>query len=524
MNLEKISALLDVDLDDGDPDALEVPFKRHRGKTVMELALEEDGPGYLRWAQKATDWGTTFSGTIDKALQRVVERKISEAPPLRLTSHQEQISDTLLLHAAPGSVLRLNGGAGYGKSYVTRKIATELAKRGYTCHAAAVSYVATQVLAQQLNPYGVESATIARTLKYTKRWENGNEVYEHSADTPREASALLSQGKALIVDECSMLAEQDANLLVSSVRRGGGLLVVVGDDAQLPPVKQEHLSSFHEDATSTLTIPMRYSQDSDLYQVEQTARTTPWGLADVLQRTAGSSQVARVPDSRELVNEYIGNYRTDPDALHRILLFRRRDVVGANNAVRRGLFGADANVIEEDEQLMVLATTDTPYADDDTANTHRYYSGQTFRVTDLEEDTYRITIDGAPFEIPHYRVQFDDDAAPVRIVFGVTEQQMDLDKLGSGEFQAALSAAGAYGRKTNATGDRLGSWEPYKQLQGDFLRVAYTYATSVHRAQGQTLDYAYTIPRPLLAVPGLMGRALSYVANTRAKQRLTVLL
>ena len=127
------------------------------------------------------------------------------------------------------------------------------------------------------------------------------------------------------------------------------------------------------------------------------------------------------------------------------------------------------------------------------------------------------------FEIPHYRISLAG-RPPVNVIFGITENQMDAEKLGGPEFQAALAAARAYGTAEDAFGNKLGSWEPFKQLQLDFLRVAYTYATSVHRCQGQTVDFVYTMPRPLLAVPGIMGRALSYVANTRAKQQLTVLI
>ena len=50
---------------------------------------------------------------------------------------------------------------------------------------------------------------------------------------------------------------------------------------------------------------------------------------------------------------------------------------------------------------------------------------------------------------------------------------------------------------------------------------AYQYATTVHRAQGQTCDYAYCAPRSLVAIPGLIGEALAYVALTRARKRLT---
>ena len=110
------------------PDQVTVPFKKHRGKTVMELARED--AGYLRWARNATDWGDAYCDVIDDALMALVEEKITAAPPIELTPHQEKISSALLDAVQPGSILSLNGGAGYGKSFVTKKLATELSRLG----------------------------------------------------------------------------------------------------------------------------------------------------------------------------------------------------------------------------------------------------------------------------------------------------------------------------------------------------------------------------------------------------------
>ena len=52
--------------------------------------------------------------------------------------------------------------------------------------------------------------------------------------------------------------------------------------------------------------------------------------------------------------------------------------------------------------------------------------------------------------------------------------------------------------------------------------MAYCYATTVHRAQGQTADYVYTMPGPLYGAGGIVGDALTYVAMTRARKRLCV--
>ena len=496
----------------------EIPFGKYRGELISDVAAKD--PRYLRWLRDGTDYGTENRELIQAALQQADLAQIEAAPEIHLTAHQQECADKVLTAVADGApIVRLEGGAGYGKSYATKEIANRLRRKGIAVQAMAVSYVATQVLAEQLDPYGVESATVARALKFDVSYENGEQIYHHSPDTAIVAQALLSPGNALIVDECSMINDRDANLLLEYAYNCGGHLILVGDSHQLPPVKQEHLSQccgpLSEDRVAELTVPMRYSRDSHLFQIEQGARNKPYELlfGNHSALLAPSDQLSLVQNMDQMMARYTRYFKEDPKAQHRMLLFRRRDVTDANNRIRQNLFGADADIVEEDEQLMILRTGDTPAESDKSV---RYYSGQTYRVLEKQRAKYTIDIAGASYTIPHWIVQLDDKRPPVRIIFGITENQMDPMKLGGPEFQTALQAAREQGLEDE-------DWTAYKILLGDFVRVAYQYATSIHRAQGQTVDYAYCHPASLLSVRGIMGKALAYVAMTRAKKHLTVL-
>lgn len=511
-------------------------MKKFRGYTIFEIAEEE--PGYLQWAHRNTDWGSKNVALIDAALLQVNLNKIAHVPAPSLTEHQQQVVDRLTLGYELGyRVLKLMGGAGYGKSFATAALARSFIEKGFHVHACAVSYVATEVLREQLEPLGVSCATVAKTFRFNKKWIDGKETYEHSELTAKAAEDVLTGRNVLIVDECSMINDRDANLLFSTVlgvdRINSGVLILVGDQYQLPPVKQDtpSLCCTYNDPNDVilgeLTQPMRYANDSHLYAVEQMARTDPWRLQHG-HAPAGrvSRQVTEVDDIEEMIEEYVRNFEYDPAAKHRALLFRRRDVIDANNRIRYRIFGEDAQVVEEAEQLMVLSTTDHPYREPDpktkmTDNT-RYYSGTSFRVDAVEEGLYTIGIGGQDFEIPHYRVQFTGSPAWVSIIFGISEAQADHTKTGGSEYEAAVRAALEYGRALDEEGNRLGDWTPLKKLKSDFVLVAYTYASSVHRCQGQTLDYCYTTPRALLGVRPPMGPALVYVACTRAKKHLTL--
>lgn len=489
-------------------------FGKYRGSLLSDIASDTS---YLKWMLGVTgtgpvaDFAAAHRGAILDILNAEANATAATAGPVTPTPHQQEVVDKLLRQIDAGaSIVRLSGGAGVGKSYTVLKLLLELRTRGYQCRACATSYVATQVLAQQLEPYGFECATVARTIKLQKVFENGVEDYILTPDSYEAAAKALSPGNVLVVDECSMVSDTIGEALIDAARTRGGLLVFVGDECQLPPVKQETLSicsTTPEDAAA-LTKPMRYSEDSRLFQLEQQARFRPEDLTEALVLASSDEQVTKAATSEDLVAAFVANFRDHPGKAHRLLAFRRADVTDFNNRIRDELYTPISDDVEPGEQLMILRTSDFPYVDKpQVGDTTRYYSGQTFTVVDASYDDYE--------GIPCWLLRFQGQRDPVRVVFAISESQMDPTKRGGSEYTVALATAYRMGLETK-------NWSAYKSLQNDFVSVAYCYATSVHRAQGQTVDYCYASPLPLLQVKGRLGRALAYVALTRARERITV--
>lgn len=492
-----------------------IPFGKYRGQMLEDLT---DDTGYLRWLLSLTGEGVAAEfvhynrDTIEAVLAAEADAKAASADPIIVTPHQQEAVDLLYSLIKDGApVVRLSGGAGYGKSFTIKKLLMTLREQdGIQSCAAATSYVATQVLAQGLDPYGIESATIARTLKLQKIFEDGVESYQMTQDSWDAAQDLLASGRALVIDEDSMVKDDIAKLLLDA-STNGGTLILVGDRYQLPPVGQDKVSiccDTHPDLTAELTEPMRYSRESVLYALEQTVRHCQNRLIEELNNTELGESIIRVPSVDNMIETFVDNYKSDSQASHRMLLFRRQDVIDANNNIRLAIYGYFAEDVEPDERLMILRTSDFPYIPKaKMGDTTRYYSGENFIVEECTKSSH--------LGIPHWLVKLKGRVTPVRVIFAVSESKMDETRLGGTEYSAAMRAAYELGRETK-------NWEPMKQLQADFLSVAYTYCTSIHRAQGQTVDYAYSIPGQMLAIKGLLGKALLYVALTRAKKQCVV--
>jgi exodeoxyribonuclease-5 len=505
---------------------LTIPFGKYRGTPLSEMDR-----GYLRWMLKTVDGGDAWKGltafvtrhreTIEGLFDpRVIAAKVEVDYELSYSQGQavEAVMETLINGDVP--YMRLEGGAGYGKSFVCLDLVRRAMGEGYSVHACATSYVATQVLASKMNRYDIEPRTIAATMKMRPEIDvdTGEEDYLETEDTYSAVHDLLKPQCLLLVDEYSMVHDDTATMMMSAAAEGGGKLLVVGDLAQLPPVKQTTDSVFSRiPHVFTLTEPMRYLPNSDLFRLEQAARENPYAFASL--DWSGSTEVVVHPGTPELFRQFKQDYFAAPAEDARMLYFRRRDVIAANETVRDMLFGpemASGTPVIEDEKLMVTSTTFMPtgvYRRNPITNreeeiVNRWYSGESFLVESVEE--YEEA------EVPCYRVKFSGRDTPTPVVFGMTASNLVGGSRGSEEFAAKRKVLRDAAIECTDKEARKEAWKAFYQFSNRFLVVSHAYATTVHRAQGASLDRVYFDPRQLQG--SSMTAKLLYVAATRAKK------
>ena len=508
-----------------------IPFGKHRGSYLHNV-----DPGYLTWLLRKANEPDAWSGLVTfvdtheadirEALREAQLGKLEASLPQYTLNEGQRLAAENLKAWLQGSepVAKLEGGAGYGKTFCVVDVVAEAVRSGYRVAAGATSYVATQVLLSQLDPLGVEVKTLARHLRLEKVTRGQTEDYLLGEKTPEALAELLSAGHLLVVDEYSMVGDDVADALLGAARQYGGRLLAVGDLKQLPPVGQNHPNRIAQvQVSETLTQPMRYSVESDLYQVEQLARQNPYDLLNTGSSWGESEQVRVVGSREELVDEYVRDYEQDPQGNARLYFFTRRDVVAANREVRARLFGQDAPLVVEDEHLVVNATSDVLNGKENLfrpgePGTDRFYSGTQWVVTRFIES--RVLAEG--LEVPCYVADLVSPSGEVRknvpLVFSVSESRADEATLGGVEYNAHLRALAE-------EAEELGNWARFHAFKRHFLPVAYGYASTVHKAQGQTVDRAYILPRQLVFAGGRgTGEKLLYVAATRARRKLTMVL
>ncbi len=492
---------------------LVMPFGKHSGTCLTEVPVD-----YLQWLLDKADH--PFVGEHREEIAEIIinaqAAKAALLPDYTLSSSQLRASTFLQewLLTPELSCAKLEGGAGYGKSFCVLDVVRFALEQGLGVYAAATSYVATQVLVEQLDPLGVTASTIARALRLEVVRDGAKEDYVLGIDSEECLSKLLGINRLLVVDEYSMISDDIGQALLDAAERYGGKLLVVGDLAQLPPVGQDQDSVLSLIETSTsLSDPMRYSKGSDLYQVEQMARHEPYSLLNSAEQWDDSDEVEVVQDREQLLREYQLDY-DGADA--RVLYYTRRDVVAANRAIRHKLHGASADqLVVDGEKLMVASTQDVYNGGVDLQghpDTTRYYSGTAWEVDEFEQDV----VEG----VPCYRVRFANGNT-VPVMFMVTETKADPESPGGEEYTVRLRELAEAAKDP----ENPVSWREWWQFKKNFLPVMYGYATTVHKAQGQTVDRAYIDPRSLAFAGGReVGKKLLYVAATRAKKKLTMVL
>lgn len=492
-----------------------IGFGKYKNETWAQV--KDSDPSYLIWMAGASDDMPDRKKFINSLF--TVE--------LSLMPDQQQAADAIteqLIHG-DNRVFRLQGSAGFGKSYAVMEIAQRAKQAGYTIYAMATSYVASQVMNESLNPIGVEASTVARSLALRPD-NNGFEAkYAPSEDTDMYLSSILGDKRLLIVDEDSFCSDTVVALVFGKMNEPGNnaKLLTVGDKKQLPSPEQDDLCDFCEILPAfELTIPKRFEAGSDLHKLEMLVSQDPFGLPKYLQELEGS-QIERHASFSGLCAQMIEDINNHPDETALMLFYRRDAVANANRSVRKLAYGDDIEDVVDGERLRVMRTTFVPVRynyEKGSWDSIRFYSG-TF-ITSHNPVVQSVTVDFnqpdlpnntlAPVEVPECYIVLDDNGNNVPVIFSKTEHMADPETLGGREFNIALEQVKQYCIDIN-------NWQLYHYFRSKFVQVAYGYATTVHRSQGASVDRIYLNPKDVLQ-GGKVAAPLGYVAGTRAKKKI----
>lgn len=382
--------------------------------------------------------------------------------------------------------------------------------------------------AERLQQAGMKILFIAPTNKAVKQLEKSAREYglslnevgfmtAHKAlglamlpDEENKFAVQLGNGcfdlfDVVVCDEASMLSRIVLNKYILPMAEDhNARLLFMGDDMQLPPVKETKSLAFEIFPTFRLTEVERQKEGSGILTVTGALRTA-MATGEKFTQPAVDSDVEVVLASKFLktvVDAFDADTNLDDQ---RVLCWRNRRVDEINNAIRNKIYGKDAArfeigervvtgspikandeiILSTDEECIVTSVTESSVFDED--------SGMDFKTTLLALKTIHSNSGQVFAHVLH-----------------ATEEDRYWDHLNAIAKQA----------KSNPSASRM-HWARYHKFKDMFATIKYCYAITVHRSQGSTYGTVFVDVNDILANNKKEERRrLLYVSFSRPRDRL----
>ena len=424
--------------------------------------------------------------------------------------------------------LCLNGAAGTGKTTILKEVIKEFPKS--IVFGATVSHAAKNVLHKMAGDY-MQCYTIDSLLgkKATINKNTGKRVFK--PDTWRASPPPITRAKIIINDECSMTDKFTQEQIRGNITEGA-FIIYCGDMYQLPPVVEGPMAREQEDSPTfkcklqaILAQPVRYDEiiGQTAYFYRETINIfNHYGginFANLFSwrpvMSNGKSSVEYTSDSTAFIYKALHCFKADRENT-RMLAYRNITINELNAYLRKCFYPYHEDLFVKGEYII----TNKPFGEN-------VNNGEFFYISGV--DTGYVH---APFLVAKDDVHgYDETEVLVKVYFLEIKRQKNskeiIDELPV-VHQDSRETFNEYKRTLEDIADKNKKWWAiYNQFLDEFADVSYTYATSTHKAQGQTIDNVFVLANDILGVKKttLKVKLQSlYVATSRAKKNLTVLL
>lgn len=239
------------------------------------------------------------------------------------------------------TAITLSGYAGTGKTSLMEMVAKKLG-RNYNIVFSATTHQAAGVLKSKVGKYGFETKTVNSLFGIAVSTDLEGTKYDASKKIRNLSEDKLHYGDIVIIDEASMLSDDNYNDVVEIAKNKNAKVIFVGDKAQLAPVGQDEVSKVFRDSNGEVV---------ELTKVERTGDNAILSEATAIRNgqnftyesafnTQGQGVAYVTPQSTEVISSIIETFtpglKTNPNYL-RILAFTNASVANYNSKVRQSL-------------------------------------------------------------------------------------------------------------------------------------------------------------------------------------------
>lgn len=312
----------------------------------------------------------------------------------------------------------------------------------------------------------------------------------------------------VVVDEASMISKRALfDHLLPQAEEHGVKLLFMGDDMQLPPVKEPTSQAFDVFEKVRLTIVERQAGDSGILTLNAPLREAIKNgkrFVSPEEFGTGVEVVLAANFLKYVVDQF--DAETDLDN-QRVLAWRNSRVDEINGAIRKKIYGKHAARFEIGERVV----TGAPIRGDEVT---LLSTDEECLVHSLQEGTVEDEETGELYKT--HLLVLNPLHAEVRQVFAHVLHEQESDR-----YWQRLNELAEMAKKFPA--ESRGYWSMYHQFKDLFANIRYCYCLTVHRSQGSTYRRAFVDLNDILANNNPAERkSLAYVAFSRPSAELVI--
>ena len=402
--------------------------------------------------------------------------------------------------------MTLSGYAGTGKTSLMEMIAKKGQKQNRPVMFCATTNKAAAVLNDRVSKAGFKASTLNKVFGINV------EVDSSKAYNARNLVNVLKNvdimpGTTIIIDEASMINEENYKILNDIAKEHRLKIIYVGDEAQLAPVNEDKISKvFRNGEGKVIRLTQVERTDDNAILKEATAIRNGEPLSKVSSFNSKGEGVAYIsPQHQEAINEVIDRYvkglKQNPNYF-RILAYTNKAVTAYNNQVRE-LLGYDSPIPHVGEPMTGYAN----WGYELRTKSYRFINSESYKVTQVgRPTTVQTRLDnGTPVVMQAVPITLEDSLGNVD-----TFNFMDIKNNAQNRQSAIIlanekkrlwnEARRAYGReakaavyaKINAIDSFLFVNDNIEDNSHNLLQaktIDFGYALTIHKSQGSTFTH-----------------------------------
>lgn len=235
--------------------------------------------------------------------------------------------------------MTLSGYAGTGKTSLMEIIAKKGRKQHRPVVFCATTNKAAAVLNERVSKAGFKAATLNKVFGISVEVDSNNSTYNARNLVNVLKDADITPGTTVVIDEASMINEENYGILNNIAKRNSLKIIYVGDEAQLAPVGEDKISKVFRNGDGKvirLTQVERTDDNAILKEATDLRNGNPLsGISSFNGKGEGVAYIS--PNHQDEINNVVANYvkglKHDPNYF-RILAFTNKAVSAYNNQVR----------------------------------------------------------------------------------------------------------------------------------------------------------------------------------------------